>query len=117
MSQEIKNITVVSQPGVRYEIGDVCNGMLLDLIKHHDFDGVFSIYEGLTADDQIIFRIENCPVNVEYFPSIGVCGVCGTDNCQLADCPEADWVPQPCPECYGVNGEHHSRCTQFHLPF
>ena len=67
----IKAITVVCQQGTKqYAIGQVVNGMEISLIKDETTeypDALHSAYSGRTSCDEVVFRLENAPVDVEYY--------------------------------------------------
>jgi len=70
MKQKIKQLTVVSGPGVKfYTVGKEHDGIEIAGIIETSLeypDAFVSMHEVKSADGQIIAEIRNCPVDIEY---------------------------------------------------
>ena len=70
MKTKIKSVTVVNQQGTRfYEVGQVANG--LKIVKIQDYssslpDQYIPEFQGLSEDNNVVFQVINCPVDVQY---------------------------------------------------
>lgn len=74
MEMIIESVTIVTRSGVKtYTVGTTVNGRTVHEIKDRTLeyeDGIVFIYHVLDADNNLIAAIENCPVEVVYFPPV-----------------------------------------------
>ena len=70
MTTKINSVTIVYRPGSQeYRVGIEYNGLLLDHIKDNSIeypDCFFSIYQGFTKDNELVFEARNSPTDVMY---------------------------------------------------
>lgn len=70
MGTKIESVTVVTQQGVStHFVGKKYNDLLLDRIDNDSVeypDSIFSIYTGYTKEGDVVFTVENAPVEVSY---------------------------------------------------